>query len=369
MLWRLPAPVRSFLASDCRRYSSTTAKTADPLRILFCGSDEFSIASLRALSQAKREVPRLIDSIDVVHRPAKPTGRGLKALREGNLAPHYADTSVDSELVPIQAVATEELGLNTHVIDTFTGWKPPVHVDLVIAVSFGLFVPPRILNLAKYGGLNVHPSLLPDLRGPAPIHHALLKGRTYTGVSVQTLHPKHFDRGVVLAQTNPGIQINLGTTPANLTGKLGEQGAKMLVDVIKSRAFVPPLKDVGWYGKSGEPIDHAEKITKQHKYIDFSKASLEDILTIQRVLGEPWCLLPNGERLILNKVNETEMTDECNHKPGLWVQAGIKTPVAKAACGRIVSIEQSTYPGTKTGQGNARLLRILSAEGSDERLD
>jgi methionyl-tRNA formyltransferase len=78
-------------------------------------------------------------------------------------------------------------------------------------------VPPRILQKLKYGGLNVHPSLLPDLRGAAPIEHAILSGRNYTGVSVQTLHPLHFDHGVVLAQTPaPGIPIGPDTTAAAL---------------------------------------------------------------------------------------------------------------------------------------------------------
>lgn len=67
--------------------------------------------------------------------------------------------------MPIKKVAAEELRLNVHQIDTFTGWEPPKPngepINLVIAVSFGLLVPPRILNGAKYGGLNVHPSMLP----------------------------------------------------------------------------------------------------------------------------------------------------------------------------------------------------------------
>ena len=85
MLWKLPAPVRSLILSNCRRYSSTSSDTTtrEPLRILFCGSDDFSIASLRKLLHAQRDAPGLIESIDVVHRPAKPTGRGLKELRQG----------------------------------------------------------------------------------------------------------------------------------------------------------------------------------------------------------------------------------------------------------------------------------------------
>lgn len=87
MLWRLPV---SITCSAARGYSSgpTPARVAGPLRILFCGADHFSIASLRALTKAQREVPGLIHSIDVVHRPAKPTGRGLRTLTDGT-RPHH----------------------------------------------------------------------------------------------------------------------------------------------------------------------------------------------------------------------------------------------------------------------------------------
>lgn len=83
MLWRLPAPVRALLLASPRRSFSTAPPGPEPLRILFCGSDDFSIASLHALHDARRDVPGLIDDIHVVHRPAKPTGRGRKTLRPG----------------------------------------------------------------------------------------------------------------------------------------------------------------------------------------------------------------------------------------------------------------------------------------------
>lgn len=71
----------------CRAYS-VMAHARAPLRILFCGSDAFSIASLTALNEARKNVPGLVESIDVVHRPAKRTGRGLKVLKEGMLSLH-----------------------------------------------------------------------------------------------------------------------------------------------------------------------------------------------------------------------------------------------------------------------------------------
>jgi methionyl-tRNA formyltransferase len=83
MFWQLPASVRLLAAPARRRYSVTARHAREPLDILFCGSDAFSIRSLDAICEAKREVPGLIRSIEVVHRKAKRTGRGMKMLTEG----------------------------------------------------------------------------------------------------------------------------------------------------------------------------------------------------------------------------------------------------------------------------------------------
>ncbi|KAI4960066.1 hypothetical protein J4E86_001685 [Alternaria arbusti] len=354
MIWRLRSPVRSLIATPPCRCSSTSApaRTSEPLRILFCGSDAFSIASLRAVADAKRHVPGLIESIDVIHRPAKPTGRGLKTLRE----------------VPIKQVATEELNLPTHVIDTFTGWTPPNPIDVVIAVSFGLLVPPRILNYAQYGGLNVHPSLLPDLRGPAPVSHAILKRRQYTGVSVQTLHPRHFDQGTILAQTPmPGYEIAIPSEPSPETAQILEQrlaaaGAEMLVDVLKERRFVSPHEDVGWYAHSDGPIDHAPKITKQDRFVDFRKDSLADVIAKHNALGDLWCLLPTGDRLIIHDIipHNADESQLSTMEPGLFVDSQTRNVLMfKGACGEAGHVLQSTLQGHKKGSGNAKLLSLF----------
>ncbi len=87
-LWsyRPPRLVISVLASRDRvlqRYWHSSGKTADPLRILFCGSDEFSAASLRRLNETHKRDPTLIESIDVVCKEGRPSGRGLKNIRDG----------------------------------------------------------------------------------------------------------------------------------------------------------------------------------------------------------------------------------------------------------------------------------------------
>ncbi|KAK8053734.1 Formyltransferase [Apiospora saccharicola] len=202
-------------------------KQSDPLRILFCGSDEFSSASLRALHEEKERNPGLIDSIDVVVRPGKRVGRGLKQIQHP----------------PIRQVAEEELKLPVHERDTFTGWDMPSGINLIIAVSFGKLVPNRLLQAAKYGGLNVHPSLLPNLRGPAPLHNALLNWVKVTGVTLQTLDPWEFDKGLVLAQTPPDelIEIPLKCTVPQLRDLVTPVGARMLVQGLRDGVHVPPL--------------------------------------------------------------------------------------------------------------------------------
>lgn len=104
-----------------RLYST---KSYDPLRILFCGSDEFSIASLKALHAYHLKEPSRITSIDVVCRPGKRVGRGLKTIREGkcNDRSNWARILFTIDIVPIKEVASN-LSLPIHEVDTFTGWK------------------------------------------------------------------------------------------------------------------------------------------------------------------------------------------------------------------------------------------------------
>ncbi|KAK8069510.1 Formyltransferase [Apiospora phragmitis] len=204
-------------------------KQSDALRILFCGSDEFSSASLRALHEEKERNPALIESIDVVVRPGKRVGRGLKLIQHP----------------PIRDVA-EKLGLPIHERDTFTKWDMPPAINLIIAVSFGKLVPSRLLEAAKYGGLNVHPSLLPNLRGPAPLHHALLRQMDATGVSLQTLDPHEFDKGLVLAQSRGDdelIRIPPRCTVPQLLELVTPVGARMLVQGLRDGVHVPPLEE------------------------------------------------------------------------------------------------------------------------------
>ncbi|KAI5295176.1 Methionyl-tRNA formyltransferase [Ascosphaera acerosa] len=249
----------------------TTARSADPLRILFCGSDEFSINTLHALRDEQLRAPEAIRTIDVVARPPKRVGVKLKRIRE----------------VPIRPVA-REMSLPLHDVDTFTGWTPPNPFNLIIAVSFGLLIPRRLINAAKYGGLNLHPSLLPDFRGPAPLHHTLLCGETRTGVSLQTLHPDRFDHGVILAQEALEIPDPQDCDVSTLTSLVSIKGADMLRAAIRERLFVPPLTPTAAPARQQHELRHAPKIRKEDSHVDWQGWTAETVLRRNRILGPLW---------------------------------------------------------------------------------
>ncbi|KAL1879891.1 hypothetical protein VTK73DRAFT_6703 [Phialemonium thermophilum] len=298
-IWSSDASVKS----SSTQGQTETRKASDPLHILFCGSDEFSCFSLRALHDEKQRNGDLIRSIDVVVRPPKPTGRGNKIVQKS----------------PLHMLA-EELSLDIYARDTFTGWQPPQRdgvgaINLIVAVSFGLFVPRRLLRAAKYGGLNVHPSLLPDLRGPAPLQHALLAGDRYTGVSLQTLSEEAFDAGIVLSRSSL-VAIPGGTTVPQLRDLLAPIGAELLVSSLRAGAHVPPLAPAADANHSSLPDSSrryrtAPKITTADRQAEWTgprACSAANMAVRARVLGPLWsrALRRDGEerRLILEGVED-----------------------------------------------------------------
>ncbi|KAI9701559.1 MAG: Methionyl-tRNA formyltransferase [Candelina mexicana] len=329
------------LFARARQYDirGLSTKVSDPLRILFCGSEDFSIASLRAVHDEHIKDPNLIASIDVVCKPGKRVGRGLKGFRE----------------VPIKAVA-EDLNLPVHEIPTFTGWNPPEPhnkpINLIVAVSFGLLVPPRILSRAKYGGLNVHPSLLPDFRGPAPLHHTLLSDCKTTGITLQTLHPSKFDHGTILAQTAYPIPNPETCTVPQLLQYVAPKGAAMLVRGLRDRVFVPPYDEVERPEDTAQSLDRplrrASMIHPEDSHINWGRWPAEEIVRKNRVLGPLWSEatfttkddLPTVKRIIFDGISlGRETTDSRILEPGnvtiarAKVEGGVEKEARKALTG------------------------------------
>lgn len=273
------------LSASARRrlYSSSTPQEDKPLQILFLGSDDFSISSLRALYHYSRLASSNIATIDVATRPDKRVGRN----RQNNV------------VSPPIKHAAEQLMLPVHQFDTFRGWELPKlrrgeksKINMVIAVSFGLFVPPRILRQCEFGGLNVHPSLLPDLKGSSPVEHAIMNGDHKTGVTVQTLHETRFDEGEIVLQTpKPGITIPDpdSITAPQLKDILADIGAQMLVQTIKDRLYLNP-QGSNIESRSPDKLRMAPKLSTESRHVDFASMTSVQIMRLRRALGELWAV-------------------------------------------------------------------------------
>ncbi|KAI5813387.1 formyl transferase [Pyronema omphalodes] len=274
------------LVNSLWRRAFSTQKTSPPLRILFAGSDEFSAVSLRALHKEQQENPELIASLDVLCREDGKTGRKRNILKE----------------VPIKPIATS-LSLPLHIIPNFLDWTLPRDYDLIIAVSFGLFIPSSIINTLPYGGLNVHPSLLPRYRGAAPIQRTLLNHDPVAGVTIQTLDTRKFDHGKILLQEE--IPVPEDVRYHAFHDHLANKGAEMLLEVLRKRLFVPPIQEVG----GGYKASLAKKVGTEDEHIDWNMWDGQEARLRCEMLGSLWTEL-DGKRTILQGVQVLEKLPE-----------------------------------------------------------
>lgn len=181
---------------------------------------------------------------------------------------------------------------------------------------------------------------VPSFRGPAPLHHTLLAGRTRTGVTLQTLHDKRFDQGVILKQTPyPGFEIPNpeSCTVPQLLDLVSSKGAQILVDGVRDGVFVPPVEPAGWL-PAGEKADlvHAVKIKTEDRHIDWKNWTWAEISKRSRVLGPLWSMATvaagtDGQnrqqrRVIFTAMERVEIpkgSDPRLHVPGLPFVEGI----------------------------------------------
>ena len=129
-----------------------------------------------------------------------------------------------------------------------------------------------------------------SFHGAAPLHHTLLSGCEYAGVTVQTLHPKHFDQGKILAQTpSPGWEHKCSTVP-ELLDQVAPKGASMLLSCIKDRLYLAgtDIREGVQHDQRTATARAAPKITPRDRFIDWDTWSAEEILRRNQIIGPLW---------------------------------------------------------------------------------
>ncbi len=219
------------------------------MRILFWGTPDFAVPSLRALDDEGFEV------VGVVTQPDRPTGRGRRvtasSVKQAALSMGYP------VLTPERPRGEEFLA---HIGD--------LTPDLSVVVAYGHILRPEVLAIPPMGSINVHASLLPELRGAAPINWAIVRGHEYTGVSVMRM-VEAMDAGPVLLQIREPILP--GETASELSVRLSELGAEALVEGLAllagGLANEVPQDDAA--------ATFAPKIGRDTARIDWDRSALE----------------------------------------------------------------------------------------------
>ena len=194
------------------------------MKIIFAGTPEFAVASLRALAASGHEVSL------VVTQPDRPAGRG-----RGPASP------------PVKRVAAELGVAALQVADInareCVGKLAELRPDCVVVVAFSQMLRRELLNLPTCGCVNLHASLLPRLRGAAPISWALIRGEKSAGVTTQRM-ARRMDAGDILLQR--AVAINASETAGLLHDRLAPIGAELLVrtlDALESGDITPTPQD------------------------------------------------------------------------------------------------------------------------------
>ncbi|KAK0539675.1 Methionyl-tRNA formyltransferase [Tilletia horrida] len=240
-----------------------------PYDILFCGTDQFACASLAALHKRRD----LWKSLTVLHPPPSKQGWGAGA-RMMTVAP----IQELSEELKIEHVPVPRSGLE--------GWQPPDSFPisspsaLLLTVSFGHMIPNSILDQLPHPSqaLNLHPSLLPQLRGAAPLQWAILKNLQKTGCTVQRLSRGKFDRGRVLGQVE--VELREGLDYEDMVRRTKIPGARLLMEVLSDL----PAHDANSNEQTG-PASFAPKLQREWTRIKWDEWTAEDIFRRHRAMS------------------------------------------------------------------------------------
>lgn len=273
------------------------------MRIVFFGTPEFAVPSLRTLISEGHDV------VGVVTQPDKPRGRSRSVL----VPPPVKNLSLEHELPVLQP--------DRPTGDLFAAALQRLRPDIGVVVAYGHILRPEILDLPDHGMINVHASLLPRWRGAAPIQKAILEGDPVTGVSIMRMAPG-MDTGPVVHRLQTTIRP--GQTAGELSGRLADLGAVGLITALEA---------IEQHTATFEPQDeaaatHAPKVTRAMARIDWHDPA--DRVACQTLAYDP--------------------------APGAWAQLG-DAPV-KLFHGE--AIPATAEPGTILAAGD----RLLVACGS-----
>lgn len=223
----------------------TAAPMGTPLRVAFAGTPEFAAAALEAILAAGFAVPL------VLTQPDRPAGRGMK----------LAASPVKQVALAHGIAVDQPERLRSEAQRAALAACAP---DVLVVAAYGLILPPAVLELPRYGCLNIHASLLPRWRGAAPIHRAIEAGDAETGITIMQMD-EGLDTGAMLLRR--AVPIGAEETTGSLHDRLASLGAAMIVEALRAL----PEGGLTATPQPAEGVSYAAKIGKAEAAIDWTR--------------------------------------------------------------------------------------------------
>ena len=284
------------------------------MKTVFMGTPDFSVGTLEAILEAGHEVAA------VVTQPDKPKGRG-KAMQ----ATPVKEAALAHGLTVFQPTRIREPGFQEEL--------KKINPDVIVVVAFGQIIPKTILELPRYGCINVHASLLPCYRGASPIQWAVINGDEVSGVTIMRMDAG-LDTGDMLSKVE--VPLAADETWGSLFDKLSEAGARQLVLTLAEleRGTLQPEKQ-----PEESPTEYARMITKADGEIDWTK----DAVTLERLIRglNPW---PSAFTHLEGKTLK------------IW-KASVRDLDSKETAGTVISSGKDGLI-VQTGQGQLQILEL-----------
>ena len=286
------------------------------MKIVFMGTPDFAVPSLKALVSEGHEV------VLAVTQPDRKGNRGKMTPPPVKLA---------AEALGIEVVQPQQVKGNTDLIKRLAEIKP----DVIAVAAYGRILPKDILDIPESGCINIHASLLPEYRGASPIHSAILNGDEEAGVTIMQM-AEGLDTGDMLSSVSIPID---GMNYTELSERLAEAGGKLLCDV--SKGSVAPVK------QDESKATFTGIIKKEDGRINFeamSSRQIERMLRAYHVWPGVYCTYKDD---ILKVKGARACEDDREGKPGEIVSVSDSGICVKCAQGTLL-ITELQLPGKKT---------------------
>ncbi|MBM7586783.1 methionyl-tRNA formyltransferase [Bacillus pakistanensis] len=289
-------------------------------KIIFMGTPDFSVPVLRNLVDAEYDI------IAVVTQPDRPVGR-----KRILTPPPVKEEAVKHGIPVLQPEKVRQKDELAKIL--------ALNPDLIITAAYGQILPNELLESPKHGCINVHASLLPELRGGAPIHYSILQGKDETGVTIMYMVEK-LDAGDIISQV--AVPIEESDHVGTLHNKLSKAGAKLLLDTLPA-LLSGEIKAVK---QNGEEATFASNIKREQEKIDWTQSG-ETIYNHIRGL-HPW---PVAYTLLDSSVMK------------VWWGEKVVT-LKKGVPGEIIKIEED---GFVVATGNETCIKITDLQPSGKK--